>query len=171
MEGGRSRRFLLTPGPLFCRAPGTGSLAEPSFRHDVLRARELRADLTFGESILDIADDAENDWTTAQNGRPIVNKEIVLRSKIRIEARQFHMSRLHHSIWGDHKSIDVKDDWALLSKDERRRRADELIVMIAEIRNPPPGPPPLVYRWEEAPEEAEPGRVGWQPRSATGREG
>jgi len=53
--------------------------AEPSFRHDVLRARELRGDLSFGEQILDIADDAENDWTTAQNGHPIVNKEIVLR--------------------------------------------------------------------------------------------
>jgi hypothetical protein len=100
-----------------------------------------------------------------------VNKEVVLRSKLRIEARQFHMSRLHHSIWGDHKSIDVKDDWALLSEDERRRRADELISMIAEIRNPPQGPPPLVYRWEEAPEEPEPGGIGSQPRPRAAREG
>jgi len=137
------------PHPLNENPPAARGPAEPSFRHDVLRARELRADLTFGESIISIADDAENDWTTAQNGRPIVNKEVVLRSKLRIEARQFHMSRLHHSIWGDHKSIDIEDDWALLSEDERRRRADELIVMIDEIRNPPPGPPPIVYRPEE----------------------
>ena len=30
-----------------------------------------------------------------------VNKELVLRSKIRIEARQFHMSRLHPQQWGE----------------------------------------------------------------------
>jgi len=81
------------------------------------------------------------------------------------------MSRLHHSIWGDHKSIDVKDDWSLLTEDERSRRADELIQMIAEIRNPPQGPPPLVYRWEEALEEAQPGGIVWQPRSITSRKG
>jgi hypothetical protein len=131
----------------------------------------VRADLTFGEQIIDIADDAENDWTTAQNGHPIVNKEVVLRSSLRIASRQFHMSRLHHTIWGDHKSIDSKDDWTFLSEDERRRRADELISMIRELREPPPSPPPLIYRWEEAPEEAEPGGIGWQPRSATRREG
>jgi hypothetical protein len=96
-----------------------------------------------------------------------VNKEVVLRSKLRIEARQFHMSRLHHSIWGDHKSIDVKDDWALLSEDERRRRADELIQMIAEIRSPPPGPPPIVYRPEEPEDDDQQQRgIGWQPRTA-----
>ena len=114
-----------------------------------MRARGIRGDFTFGEQILDIADDAENDWTTAPNGRPIVNKEVVLRSKLRIASRQFHMSRLHHTIWGDHKSVDIKDDWALLSEDERRRRAEELILMIRELREPPPGPLPIVYRPEE----------------------
>ena len=148
-----------------------GWSAEPSFRHDVLRARELRGDLSFGEQILDIADDAENDWTTAQNGRPIVNKEIVLRSKIRIEARQFHMARLNHAVWGDHKSVDIKNDWALLSEDERRRRADELIQMIAEIRNPPQGPPPLTYRPGEPEDDDQQQRgIGWKPRTLTGRE-
>jgi hypothetical protein len=62
-----------------------------------MRAREIRGDLSFGEQIIDIADVAQNDWTTAQNGRPIVNKEVVLRSKLRIASRQFHMSRLHHT--------------------------------------------------------------------------
>jgi terminase small subunit-like protein len=114
-----------------------------------VRAREIRADFTFGESIISIADDAEKDWTTAQNGRPIVNKELVLRSKLRIASRQLHMSRLHHTIWGDHKSIDSKDDWTLLSEHERRRRSEELIDMLRELREPPPGPPPIVYRPEE----------------------
>jgi hypothetical protein len=125
------------------------------FRQDLMRAREIRADFSFGEQILDIADDTSEDC---------------LRSRVRIGVRQLHMSRLQPQTWGERQQIDLKSDWTLLTEDERRRKAEELITMIEEIRNPPPGPPPLVYRWEEAPEEAEPGRIGWQPRSATGRE-
>jgi hypothetical protein len=108
---------------------------------------------------------------SAKNGAQVVNKELVLRSKLRIEARQFHMSRLHVQTWGEKRTIDIKSDWALLSEDERRRKADELIAMIRELKEPPMQPPPLVYRAEEAPDEPESGRSGWQPRSATGPDG
>jgi hypothetical protein len=81
------------------------------------------------------------------------------------------MSRLHPQQWGEKQQIDIKNDWALLTEEERRRKADELIQMIRELREPPMQPPPLVYRWEEASEEAEPGESGWQPRPVTGREG
>jgi hypothetical protein len=100
-----------------------------------------------------------------------VNKELVLRSKLRIEARQFHMSRLHPQQWGDRQQIDIKNDWALLTEDERRRKADELIQMIRELREPPMQPPPLVYRAEEAPEEPEPVRTLSQIRPAAGPKG
>jgi hypothetical protein len=88
-----------------------------------------------------IADDGTNDWVTAKNGALVPNKEIVLRSKLRIEARQFHMSRLHAQTWGDKQTIDIKNDWALLSEEERRRKGDELIAMIQELREPPMQPP------------------------------
>ena len=146
----------------------------PEFRQTYTCARELRADLSFGEQILDIADDSADDWSyNEKTGKLSVNKEIVLRSKIRIEARQFHMSRLHPQQWGDRQQIDVKNDWSLLSEDERRRKAEELIAMIEEIRNPPPGPPPLEYRWQEPDEDddQQPRGIGWAPRSVTGREG
>jgi hypothetical protein len=130
-----------------------------------LRAREVRGDFTFGEQILDIADDGTNDWVTAKNGAQVVNKELVLRSKLRIEARQFHMSRLHVQTWGEKQTIDIKSDWALLTEEERRRKADKLIEMIRELREPPMQPAPLVYRHEEAPED-EPsvaGGIGSRP--------
>jgi hypothetical protein len=61
-----------------------------------MRARELRGDFSFGEQIIDIADDAANDWSfNPKCGKLSVNKEAMLRSKIRIEARQSPMSRLH----------------------------------------------------------------------------
>jgi len=130
------------------------------FRQSYTHARHIRADIAFGEQILDIADDGRNDWIEAKNGgAPRLNKEAILRSKIRIEARQFHMSRLHPQQWGERQQIDVKNDWALLSEDERRRKAEEIIAMIRELREPPPQPPPLVYRPEEPPDD-EPSATG-----------
>jgi len=41
-----------------------------------MRAREIRADFTFGEQILDIADDSRSDWIVAKNGKHVVNKEL-----------------------------------------------------------------------------------------------
>ena len=135
--------------------------AEPGFRDELYRARDVRGDYSFGEQILDIADDGRNDWVEAKNGgAPRANKELVLRSKLRIEARQFHMSRLHPQTWGDHKTVDIKNDWAQLSDEERRRRGEEIVSMIRQLKEPPPQPP-LVYRAEEPTGEPEPGGIGW----------
>ena len=149
-------------------------LAQPGFREELYRARQVRGDWAFGEQILDIADNAADDWSyNEKTGKLLMNKELVLRSKIRIEARQFHMSRLHPQQWGDRQQVDIKDDWSLLTEEERRRKAEELIAMIQEIKNPPPGPPPLVYRWQEPDEDDDQQQrgIGSQPRPVVGREG
>jgi Bacteriophage Sf6, terminase small subunit-like len=114
---------------------GSKRLAEPAFRCDVMRAREIRGDFTFGEEILDIADNTADDWSyNEKTGNLSIQKEAILRSKIRIEARQFHMSRLHPQQWGDRQQLDERDDWSLLTEEERRRKADELIAMIRELK-------------------------------------
>jgi len=46
--------------------------------------------------------------------------EAMLRSKIRIEARQFHMNWLHPQQWGDRQQIDVKNDWSWLTNSSPR---------------------------------------------------
>ena len=79
------RRLGQTPGA----NPVEGQLvAKPGFRDDLHRAREVRGDFSFGEQILNIVDDVSDDWKTAANGRTVPNEELVLRSKIRMEARQ-----------------------------------------------------------------------------------
>jgi hypothetical protein len=52
-----------------------------------------------------------------------------------------------------------------LSEDERRRKADELIAMIRELKGPPMQPMPLIYRPEEAldDEPANTGGIGSRP--------
>src|ERR1041384_2021596 len=127
-------KFLANPAPFFVARP-----PQPGFREELYRARQVRGDWAFGEQILDIADNAADDWSyNEKTGKLLMNKELVLRSKIRIEARQFHMSRLHPQQWGDRQQVDIKDDWSLLTEEERRRKAEELIAMIQEIKNPPP---------------------------------
>ena len=146
-------------------------LDHPEFLQSYERARDIRANAAFAEQQLEIADNVSDDWSyNPGSGKLSVKKEAMLRSKLRIETRQWQMARRHPQEWGDRQQIEVKNDWALLTEDERRRRAEELIGMIQELREPPPSPPPLVYRWEEAPEEAEPGGIGWKPRTLTGRE-
>src|SRR5437764_15067630 len=98
MEGRRSQATHPTP---YEESPAARVPAHADFRQDLMRAREIRGDFSFGEQILDIADNTADDWSyNSETGKLSVNKEPVLRSKIRIEARQFHMARLHPQQWG-----------------------------------------------------------------------
>jgi terminase small subunit-like protein len=122
----------------------------PEFLQSYERARDIRANAAFAEQQLEIADNVSEDWSfNPDSGKLSVKKEAMLRSKLRIETRQWQMARRHPQEWGDRQQIEVKNDWALLSEDERRRRAEELISMIRELREPPPEPLPIVYRPEE----------------------
>ena len=116
-----------------------------AFREAYAVARTQRSEF-WGEEIIEIADDATRDYTTDEHGNCVFNVENVHRARLRIDARRWQMVRLDPRLWGDRQLIDLR-----------------------KLQESPPGPPPLVY--QEAPEEAEPGRIGWQPRSATGREG
>ena len=140
------------------------------------RARDIRANAAFAEQQLEIADNVSDDWSfNTGSGKLSVKKEAMLRSKLRIETRQWQMARRHPQEWGDRQQIDIKNDWALLTEEERRRKAEEIIQMIRELKEPPPRPPPLIYRPERITEDdkaadaPEPNGSGWQPRSATGR--
>jgi hypothetical protein len=89
----------------------------------------------------------------------VVDKELVLRSKLRIEARRFHMERLHRDTWGEKVQTNLTVDYARMSEDERLEKARELLGMIREITGPRPTPGPLIYEPEEGPDE-EPSGIG-----------
>lgn len=59
----------------------------------------------FREEILDIADDGTNDWMTKFNSKGeaiglMVDKEAIQRSKLRVDARQWHMSKVNPKKYG-----------------------------------------------------------------------
>jgi len=140
-------------------------LGPPEFLQSYERARDIRANAAFAEQQLEIADNVSDDWSfNPDSGKLSVKKEAMLRSKIRIETRQWQMARRHPQEWGDRQTLDIKNDWSLLTLEERQRKAEELIQMIEDLKKPPMQPPPLIYRPEE-PEDDAPltGGIGSRP--------
>ena len=99
--------------------------------------------------LLEIADDTDRDYREGKNGQEIPNKEVVLRSKIRIESRQWLMSRRDPKQWGDKQALDVSANIMLLSPEERVQKALQLFDLmekfVARHRNPVGEDRPLVY--------------------------
>jgi hypothetical protein len=102
----------------------------------------------FEEDILEIADQTEDDYRETLTGRMVPNKELVLRSKARIESRQWLMARRDPQQWGDKQSLDVSANIMLLSPEERVQKAlalfDLMEKFVERARNPVGGGP-LVY--------------------------
>jgi hypothetical protein len=78
--------------------------AQPSFRDQYARAKETGIE-SIAEDILDIADDARNDWMK-RNGADeeaawVFNGEAARRSQIRIDSRKWLLSKLAPKKYGD----------------------------------------------------------------------
>ncbi len=69
------------------------------------QARAMQAD-RLAEEILDIADDATNDFVE-RNGKTEVNNEHVQRSRLRIDTRKWLAGKLKPKVYGDKQTIDV----------------------------------------------------------------
>jgi hypothetical protein len=67
------------------------------------RARELQSEC-WADEINEIADDGRNDWMTIKRGGEEVeveNKEVVNRSRLRVDTRKWLMSKLHPKVYAD----------------------------------------------------------------------
>jgi hypothetical protein len=84
---------------------------------------------------------------------------------VRIETRQWQMSRRHPVEWGDKQQVDLKHDYSNMTEAERLCKAHELVGLIHEIQRGLEMPPPLEYRPEETDEEPQPtGSIGGRLR-------
>ncbi len=70
-----------------------------SFMEQYRRARQMQAEVHADEQI-DIADDSSEDEIFTDDGRRLLNKEFVARSKLRVETRQWIASRLLPKVYG-----------------------------------------------------------------------
>lgn len=84
----------------------------PSFTEQYTRAREAQAD-ALADDILEIADDARNDWMERRKGDGEAvtgweyNGEHVNRSRLRVDARKWIASKLKPKKYGEHLDIDI----------------------------------------------------------------
>jgi hypothetical protein len=76
---------------------------KPEFQAQYALACQHRAD-AFADEIIEMADDGSNDWQERQHG-PSVNAENIQRSKLRIEARKWLMSKVAPRKYGEKLAI------------------------------------------------------------------
>lgn len=92
--------------------------ANAEFRDQYTRAREAQADTLFDE-ILDIADNASNDWME-RNGEDdrgwTANGDHIQRSKLRIEARKWMAGKLRPKKYGDKLELSGDVDAPLVTE-------------------------------------------------------
>jgi hypothetical protein len=77
------------------------------------RACEVRAEIIF-DDILSIADENTNDTYVDENGLEKVNQDVIQRSRLRIDARKWVLSKLNPKKFGD--KLDVTSDNKPISK-------------------------------------------------------
>jgi terminase small subunit-like protein len=117
----------------------------PEFRSMYEQARLDRNDM-WGEEIVEIADGRDADYEIGANGQTVQVKENVLRSRLRMEGRQWVMSRLAPQQWGERQQVDLKADMLLQMPEEQRvKKALELLDMVREVVNRPKERRPIRY--------------------------
>jgi len=74
------------------------------------RAREEQAE-TFVDEILDIADNTKDDTFIDEDGKLIINQEVIARSRLRVDARKWVASKLKPKKFGDYTKVqaEIKD--------------------------------------------------------------
>lgn len=83
------------------------------FCHHYTRARDLGLD-EMADDLLDIADDGTNDWMekTINKGKDneyeieVLNKEAVMRSRLRVDTRKWYLSKMAPKRYGDSRKIE-----------------------------------------------------------------
>jgi len=86
---------------------------DKEFSDNYARARQEREDAIF-DDMLDIADDGSNDFMKKQIGEDleieVLNSEHIQRSRLRIDARKWILSRMNPKKYGDKVDITTKDE-------------------------------------------------------------
>jgi hypothetical protein len=72
---------------------------EELMRH-YLRAKELCVD-AYAEEIIEISDDGSRDVHIDEKGREVVNRDVIARAQLRIDARKWYAARLAPKKYGD----------------------------------------------------------------------
>jgi hypothetical protein len=108
ISAGRSLRSICADEGMPDKATVFRWLAEHGdFRDQYARAREAQADAML-EEIIEISDDGSNDTYTDENGATRTEQDVIARSRLRVDARKWAMSKMAPKKYGDKLDIDQK---------------------------------------------------------------
>lgn len=105
------------------------------FSDQYARARELQADHLFDE-ILEISDDATNDWMERRQGEEtvqVVDHEHISRSKLRVDSRKWMAGKLLPKKYGEKQTIEAtgKDGEPLMPESDNRQVARAILALLS----------------------------------------
>ncbi len=92
-----------------------------------MRACKKRADVIF-EEIVTIADDQESDTYKNQDGVEVINHNVINRSRLRVDARKWVVSKMNPKKYGDRIEQDITLKGTLnYTTEERDKKIKELL--------------------------------------------
>jgi hypothetical protein len=72
-------------------------------------AREMQME-AMAEEILELSDNAENDWSTDDRGRRMANNDVIQRARLKVDTRKFIMAKMAPRRFGEKNFTEVSGD-------------------------------------------------------------
>jgi hypothetical protein len=72
-------------------------------------AREMQME-AMAEEILELSDNAENDWSTDDRGRRVANNDVLQRARLKVDTRKFIMAKMAPRRFGEKNFTEVSGD-------------------------------------------------------------
>lgn len=100
---GKSARAMCVEAGISQRVLWNWLAADEELMRQYLRAKELCID-AYAEEIIEISDDGSRDIYIDDKGREVVNREVIARAQLRIDARKWYAARLAPKKYGEKAS-------------------------------------------------------------------
>jgi hypothetical protein len=97
---GRSARSMCVEVGISQRVLWNWLASDEQLMRQYLRAKELCID-AYAEEIIEISDDGSKDTYIDEKGKEVINREVIARAQLRIDARKWYAARLAPKKYGD----------------------------------------------------------------------
>ncbi|MEO8996667.1 MAG: hypothetical protein ABI284_04375 [Nitrosospira sp.] len=109
---GRSARAMCVEVGISQRVLWNWLACDEDLMRQYLRAKELCVD-AYAEEIIEISDDGSKDTYIDEKGKQVIDREVIARAQLRIDARKWYAARLAPRKYGDklpvtHEAGDTK---------------------------------------------------------------
>jgi hypothetical protein len=91
----------------------------------------------WADEIIEIADDARNDYIVRSDGRRVFDRESFERSRLRVDSRKWTASKVLRHVYGDKSEVDLRTPDGVNVKVEERNQLIDAIVRLVHPKTDP----------------------------------